>query len=82
VRLTAKKPVVALLGGLYFGITRAALLFGEDGVSMIVASTKVPELRVAVSPEEAERRCRRALMVTWVGRESAVFKRPPKRAGS
>lgn len=32
---------------------------------------------MAVPPEEAERRCRRALMEVWVGRESAVFKLPP-----
>ena len=34
---------------------------------------------MAVPPEEAERRCRRALMEAWVGRESAVFKLPPSR---
>ena len=34
---------------------------------------------MAVPPEEAERRCRRALMKAWVGRESAVFKLPPSR---
>ncbi|MBB6012394.1 hypothetical protein HNR59_001739 [Aquamicrobium lusatiense] len=33
----------------------------------------------AVSPEEAERRCRRALMEAWSGRESAVFRLPPSR---
>ena len=33
----------------------------------------------AVPPEEAERRCRRALMEAWVGRESAVFRLPPSR---
>ena len=33
----------------------------------------------AVPPEEAERRCRRALMETWTGRESAVFRLPPSR---
>ena len=32
---------------------------------------------LAVPPEEAERRCRRALMETWAGRESAVFNLPP-----
>lgn len=31
----------------------------------------------AVPPEEAERRCRRALMEAWTGRESAVFRLPP-----
>ena len=34
---------------------------------------------MAVAPEEAERRCRRALMEAWVGRESAVFRLPPSR---
>ncbi len=34
---------------------------------------------MAVPPEEAERRCRRALMEAWVGRESALFKLPHSR---
>ncbi|SHF32187.1 Putative phage tail protein [Ruegeria intermedia] len=34
---------------------------------------------VAVAPEEAERRCRRALMETWTGRERAAFALPPSR---
>jgi hypothetical protein len=34
---------------------------------------------MAVPPEEAERRCRRALMEAWLGRESAVFRLPPSR---
>ena len=29
--------------------------------------------------EEAERRCRRALMEAWTGRESAAFRLPPSR---
>jgi hypothetical protein len=41
-----------------------------------IASESFP---MAVPPEEAERRCRRALMEAWVGRESAVFKLPPSR---
>ncbi|WP_347268124.1 glycoside hydrolase TIM-barrel-like domain-containing protein [Paracoccus sp. (in: a-proteobacteria)] len=32
---------------------------------------------VAVPPEEADRRCRRALMEAWIGRESASFRLPP-----
>jgi len=36
---------------------------------------------VAVPPEKAERRCRRALIGTWAGRESAVFKLPLCRLG-
>ena len=32
---------------------------------------------MAVPPEEAERRCRRALMEAWIGRESATFRLPP-----
>jgi hypothetical protein len=34
---------------------------------------------MAVPPEEAERRCRRALMEAWIGRESATFRLPPSR---
>ncbi|RMF39900.1 MAG: hypothetical protein D6754_04510, partial [Alphaproteobacteria bacterium] len=34
---------------------------------------------VAVPPEEAERRCRRALMETWTARERAAFALPPSR---
>ena len=41
-----------------------------------IASESFP---MVVPPEEAERRCRRALMEAWVGRESAVFKLPPSR---
>ena len=32
---------------------------------------------VAVPPEEAERRCRRALMEAWTGRETGAFRLPP-----
>ena len=41
-----------------------------------IASESFP---LAVPPEEAERRCRRALMEAWVGRESATFRLPPSR---
>lgn len=34
---------------------------------------------VAVPPEEADRRCRRALMEAWVGRETGTFSLPPSR---
>ncbi|WP_397544471.1 baseplate multidomain protein megatron [Roseovarius salis] len=34
---------------------------------------------MAVPPEEAERRCRRALMEAWAGRERAAFALPPSR---
>ena len=34
---------------------------------------------MAVPPEEAERRCRRALLEAWTGRESAAFRLPPSR---
>lgn len=33
----------------------------------------------AVPPEEAQRRCRRALMEAWTGREGAIFRLPPSR---
>lgn len=32
---------------------------------------------MAVPPEEADRRCRRALMEAWVGRETGAFRLPP-----
>jgi hypothetical protein len=41
-----------------------------------IASEAFP---LAVPPEEVERRCRRALMEAWVGRESAGFRLPPSR---
>ena len=34
---------------------------------------------IAVPPEEAERRCRRALVEAWTGRESVSFRLPPSR---
>ena len=41
-----------------------------------IASESFP---MAVPPEEAERRCRRALQEAWAGRESAVFRLPSSR---
>ena len=41
-----------------------------------IASESFP---IAIPPEEAERRCRRALMEAWIGRESATFRLPPSR---
>ncbi len=41
-----------------------------------IASESFP---MAIPPEEAERRCRRALMEAWIGRESATFCLPPSR---
>ena len=38
-----------------------------------IASESFP---MAVPPEEAERRCRRALMEAWTGRETAAFRLP------
>ncbi len=46
--------------------------------TMRVASESFP---MAVPPEEAERRCRRALMEAWTGRETAAFRLPPSRLG-
>jgi len=39
-----------------------------------IASDSFP---LAVPPEEAERRCRRALVEVWAGRETASFRLPP-----
>jgi len=41
-----------------------------------IASESFP---MTVPPEEAERRCRRALMEAWTGRETAAFRLPPSR---
>ncbi|MCA3448616.1 MAG: glycoside hydrolase TIM-barrel-like domain-containing protein [Rhodobacter sp.] len=41
-----------------------------------IASESFP---MAIPPEEAERRCRRALMEAWIGRESATFRLPSSR---
>ena len=41
-----------------------------------VASDSFP---IAVPPEEADRRCRCALMEAWIGRETAAFRLPPSR---
>lgn len=41
-----------------------------------IASEAFP---MAVPPEEAERRCRRALMEAWTGRETSAFRLPPSR---
>lgn len=41
-----------------------------------IASESFP---MAIPPEEAERRCRRALMEAWTGRETAAFRLPPSR---
>jgi hypothetical protein len=41
-----------------------------------IASEAFP---MAIAPEEAERRCRRALMEAWIGRETATFRLPPSR---
>ncbi|MFN3972803.1 MAG: glycoside hydrolase TIM-barrel-like domain-containing protein [Gemmobacter sp.] len=41
-----------------------------------IASESFP---MAIPPEEAERRCRRALMEAWIGRESATFRLPHSR---
>ena len=41
-----------------------------------IASESFP---MAIPAEEAERRCRLALMEAWIGRESATFRLPPSR---
>ena len=41
-----------------------------------IASESFP---MAIPPEEAERRCRRALLEAWIGRENATFRLPPSR---
>ena len=56
-----------------------AVLVEAQRITVSAARVATESFAVAVPPEEAERRCRRALMETWAGRESAVFKLPPSR---
>jgi hypothetical protein len=58
----------------------------EDFDAMVVEARRATVLSartvsethpLAVPPEEAERRCRRALMEVWTGRENATFRLPP-----
>ncbi len=48
-------------------------------VTVTAARVTAEAFPMAVPPEEAERRCRRALMEAWTGRESATFRLPPSR---
>ena len=48
-------------------------------VTVTAARITAEAFPMAVPPEEAERRCRRALMEAWTGRESAAFRLPPSR---
>jgi len=48
-------------------------------VTVTAARITAEAFPMAVPPEEAERRCRRALMEAWSGRESAAFRLPPSR---
>jgi hypothetical protein len=57
----------------------ARLLSGEEFVPQRVELLQGGAGVMAVPPEEAERRCRRALMEAWVGRENAAFRLPPSR---
>lgn len=48
-------------------------------VTVTAARITAEAFPMAVPPEETERRCRRALMEAWTGRESAAFRLPPSR---
>jgi hypothetical protein len=56
-----------------------AVIVEAQRITVTAARVASESFALAVPPEEAERRCRRALMETWTGRESAVFKLPPSR---
>ena len=56
-----------------------AVIVEAQRITVTAARIASESFAMAVPPEEAERRCRRALMETWTGRESAVFKLPPSR---
>ncbi len=58
----------------YDGITVESRRITVDAAR--VSSDSFP---MAVPPEEADRRCRRALMEAWVGRETGSFSLPPSR---
>lgn len=48
-------------------------------VTVTAARIAADQFPLAVPPEEADRRCRRALMEAWVGRETASLRLPPSR---
>jgi hypothetical protein len=52
-----------------------------EAARVAAGSTRVTaeSFPLAAPPEEAERRCRRALAEAWVGRETAAFALPPSR---
>ena len=52
-----------------------------EAARVTAGSTRVTaeSFPLAAPPEEAERRCRRALTEAWVGRETAAFALPPSR---
>ena len=56
-----------------------SVLVEAQRITVSASRIALESFALAVPPEEAERRCRRALMETWAGRESAVFKLPPSR---
>ncbi|WP_446686622.1 baseplate multidomain protein megatron [Paracoccus jeotgali] len=58
----------------YDGITVESRRITVDAAR--VSSDSFP---MAVPPEEADRRCRRALMEAWIGRETGSFSLPPSR---
>ena len=68
----ALKWQVARVDEDYDGITVEARRITPQ--SSRVSSDSFP---MAVPPEEADRRCRRALMEAWVGRETGSFRLPP-----
>ncbi len=56
-----------------------AALVGARRITVDTTRIASESFPMAVPPEEAERRCRRALMEAWTGRESAAFRLPPSR---
>ena len=56
-----------------------AALFEASRITVDTTRITSESFPMAVPPEEAERRCRRALMEAWTGRETAAFRLPPSR---
>ena len=59
------------------GLRRRSCRSAKDPVDTTRIASE--SFHMAVPPEEAERRCRRALMEAWTGRETAAFRLLPSR---
>ncbi len=56
-----------------------AIMVEARRITVDTARIQAEVLPIVVSPEEAERRCRRALLEVWTARETAAFSLPPSK---